>query len=350
VTAECALTRSPRPFGEQQKSGMGRWGLYLGLVLAAVSMAACKAPSAAPTGAQAKTLAFAVLPAERRSEADSAWGPLLNDLSRDLGLPVTSYAGHSYDDLVSAIRSGRVQVGWFAALPAVEAIDSGDAELVARTMNAGGQDSYRAILVVRKGSGLTLEDVLRCGQRYTFGMGEEGSTSGQLAPMAFLFSPRGIDPQRCFSFTRTQNHHDNVANVAQGILDVASVNNVALANLTQREPSLAAQLEVIWRSPEIPGGAILAATDLDPATREKVRSFFLTYGQGEGPVADRQRAVLAGLGYSRFGSAEPGYFDPVREMMADQALEQAREAGDQAAATKAEQELRRLRVAREVQP
>jgi phosphonate transport system substrate-binding protein len=106
----------------------------------------------------------------------------------------------------------------------------------------------------------------------------------------------------------------------------------------------------IWSSPPVPEGAILVRGDLDPALKEKIRSFFLTYGQGSGVEADRQRRVLAGLGYSRFSAVDDDYLDPVREMIAGQAAFTARAEGDAAAEAAARRELQRLRAKREVQP
>ena len=72
--------------------------------------------------------------------------------------------------------------------------------------------------------------------------------------------------------------------------------------------------------------------------------------RGDGVVAERQRRVLAGLNYSRFIAADDDYLNPVRELIADQALTAARASGDRAAATRAERTLERLRASREVQP
>ena len=94
----------------------------------------------------------------------------------------------------------------------------------------------------------------------------------------------------------------------------------------------------------------LVREDLDPAVKEKIRGFFLTYGQGEGAEAERQRKVLADLEYSRFTAADDSYLDPIREMIADQKLGEARAKGDTAAAAAAERELQRLRSLREVRP
>ena len=67
-------------------------------------------------------------------------------------------------------------------------------------------------------------------------------------------------------------------------------------------------------------------------------------------LADGQRQVLAGLNYSIFRAADDSYLDPIREMIADQKLGEARAKGDTAAAAAAERELQRLRSLREVRP
>ena len=41
---------------------------------------------------------------------------------------------------------------------------------------------------------LTLDKVLACGKTLNFGMGDTKSTSGTLAPMTYLFLPRGLAP------------------------------------------------------------------------------------------------------------------------------------------------------------
>jgi phosphonate transport system substrate-binding protein len=192
--------------------------------------------------------------------------------------------------------------------------------------------------------------VLACGKRFDFGIGDAQSTSGTLAPQTFLFNPRGIDPAQCFRTVRSANHQANAHAVGTGLIDVATSNTVNTVFLTRQNPRVAAQIREIWQSPPIPESGIVIREDLDPALKEKIRSFFLTYGQGEGVEAERQRKVLAGLNYSRFRAADDSYLNPVREMVADQQLQAARSRNDAAAVATAEAELQRLRSLREVQP
>jgi len=271
-------------------------------------------------------------------------------MSKAVGIPVKPYFGSNYTVLVEAMGGGHTQVAWLSAKPALEAIDRSQGEVIARIIDPEGRDSYQSTLIVRAGSGITLEQVLACGKRFDFGIGDAQSTSGTLAPMAFLFNPRGIVPGQCFKTVRSANHQANAFGVATGVVDVATSNTVNTIFLARQNPQIAAQIQEIWQSPPIPESGIVVRKDLDPALKEKVRSFFLTYGQGEGAEAQRQRNVLAGLNYSRFAAADDSYLNPVREMVADQELGAARARGDAAGVAAAERELQRLRSLREVQP
>lgn len=322
------------------------------LALAAVmalGVASCGGGDDTAGGAPTE-LTFSILSAEGQASSGPLWQPLLDDMSKAVGVPVKPYFGSNYTVLVEAMRGNQTQVAWLSAKPALEAVDRAEAEVIARIVDPEGRDSYQSTLIVRAGSGITLEQVLACGKRFDFGIGDAQSTSGTLAPMTFLFNPRGIVPAQCFKTVRSANHQSNAFSVASGVLDVATSNTVNTVFLTRQNPQIAAQIEEIWRSPPIPESGIVVREDLDPALKEKVRSFFLTYGQGEGAEAERQRRILAGLNYSRFNAADDSYLNPVREMVADQKLIEARAKGDTAAAATAESELQRLRSLREVQP
>jgi len=317
---------------------------------AALSLAACGGGDDTAAPGAPSEITFSILSAESQAASGPMWEPLLEDMEEAIGVPVEPFFGSNYTVLVEAMRGNQTQVAWFSAKPAVEAIDRARAEVIARTVDVEGNDSYRSTLVVKAGSGITLENVLACGKRYDFGIGDAQSTSGTLAPMTFLFNPRGIVPAECFKTVRAANHQANAFAVASGTVQVATSNTVNTVFLNRQNPQIAAQLVDIWQSPPIPESGIVVREDLDPALKERIRTFFINYGQGQGAEADRQRQVLAGLNYSQFRAADDTYLDPVREMVADQKLTQARAAGNTAEVAEAERELAALRAKREVQP
>lgn len=324
-----------------------RLALAAALVL---GVASCGGGDDTKAGGAPSEITFSILSAEGQASAGPLWQPLLDDMSRAIGVPVKPYFGSNYTVLVEAMRGNHTQVGWFSAKPEVEAIDRANAEVIARTVNREGLDSYQSTLIVKKGSGITLDKVLACDKSLTFGIGDAQSTSGTLAPMTFLFNPRSIVPSQCFKVVKSASHQNNAFGVAAGVVDVATSNTVNTIFMTRESPQTAAQLEEIWQSPPIPESGIVIREDLDPALKEKIRSFFLTYGRGEGAEAERQRKVLLGLNYSMFRAADDSYLDPVREMVADQKLTEARAKNDTAGVAAAERELAALRAKREVQP
>ncbi|THD77444.1 MAG: phosphate/phosphite/phosphonate ABC transporter substrate-binding protein [Phenylobacterium sp.] len=316
----------------------GLAGLALALVLSACSQ------KPATSGQTPKELTFSILSAESQQNLGPLWQPLLDDMSAQIGVKVKPYFATNYTSLVEAMRFNQVQVGWFSADPALEAINRADAEVLGRVVQGGGEATYESVLIVRKGSGITLDDVLKCGKRYSFGMGDTKSTSGTLAPMAYIFAPHNIDPNQCFKVVRNASHQANMFSVANGLLDVASNNTVGLLFYRRESPAAMDKIQVIWTSPPLPESSILVRKDLDPAIKEKIRQFFLTYGVGTGPQADKQRAVLKTLTYGGFRPADDSYLDPVREMEAATALGEARKAGDKAKIDAAQAAFDKLRA------
>jgi phosphonate transport system substrate-binding protein len=172
--------------------------------------------------------------------------------------------------------------------------------------------------------------VLKCGKKLKFGIGDAKSTSGTLAPTAYIFTPHNIEPANCFKTVRSASHQSNFFSVANGLLDVATNNTIGLIFYKRENPEAAAKVQVIWTSPELPESSIVVRKDLDPAVKEKIRGFFLSYGHAPGAEGDHQREVLKGLAYSGFLAADNSYLDPVRQMQAADDLGQARHSGDKA--------------------
>jgi phosphonate transport system substrate-binding protein len=300
----------------------------LGAAAAALSVISCSKPAPAPEAS--KTVSFSVLSAEDQQSMAKVWGPLFDDMQKATGLTIKPFYATNYASLVEAMRFNQTQVGWFSALPALEATRRADAEVIGRILTNGQEGSYRSVLIVKDGSGITLDDVLTCGKKLNFGIGDPKSTSGTLAPMSYIFVPHDIEPAECFKTVKSADHKANFFAVASGLLDVATNNTVGLIFYARENPEMAKRIKVIWQSPELPESSIVVRKDLDPAVKEKIRQFFLSYGQAPGAEGDRQRAVLNGLTYTGFAPADNSYLDPVRQMEAATNLAEAKHSGDAA--------------------
>jgi phosphonate transport system substrate-binding protein len=229
------------------------------------------------------------------------------------------------------MQFNQVQAGWFPALSTLQAVRRADGEVLGRIVDKNGSGmAYASVLIVHKDSGITLDEVLKCGKRYSFGLGDPESTSGTLAPMAYIFIPHNIDPQACFSTVRQTSHQSNLFAVANGVEDVATNNTIGLQFAQRENPAIADKIQVIWTSPPLPESSIVVRKDLDPAAKAKLKSFFFSYGTAQGPQGDHERAVLKNLAYGGFRAADVSYLDPVAQMDASETLSLAKKAGDPA--------------------
>ena len=294
---------------------------------AALILAGCaRKPAAAD-----QVLKFSIVPAEDQASMGRVWQPLLDDLQKQTGLKVQASFASIYMGMIEAMRFNQVQVGWFSALPALEAVNRANAEVLGRIADKAGTDLvYKSVLITRKDKRITLDDVLKCGKRYNFGLGDPNSTSGTLAPLAYLFAPRGIDPTDCFKTVRSSSHQANLLGVGYGALDVATANTVTLVYARRQNPEIADQIQVIWTSPPLPESSILVRKDLDPAIKAKLKRFFVSYGTAQGAEGDHERKVLDGLTYGGFKPVGDGYLDPVRLMVASKDLAEAKHGRDKA--------------------
>lgn len=289
----------------------------------------------------------------RQTQMDD-WGPFLADMEKAIGIPVKPFFGTNYTALIEAMRFKQTDVGWFTNQSGLEAVRRANGEVFARTVKPNGPDGYNAVVVVRKGSGVTLDKLLKCDKSLTFGMGDAKSTSGTLAPMTYLFAPRGIDPNDCFRTVRSTNHEANLFAVGQGLLDAATNNTASMDRMAMMGTDLSKKtlgaIEVIWTSPLIPEDPMVWRKDLDPALKAKIDAFIFSYGTGEGPEAERQRKVLERIQTKPFKRADDSHLLPVREMEASGQLMQAKAKGDAAAVKAAEGELAKIAAERKALP
>lgn len=320
---------------------------------AALTLAGCSPKEAAKPAAPA-VVNFSIMSTEGRQTQMDDWGPFLADMEKSIGIPVKPFFGTNYTSLIEAMRFKQTDVGWFTNQSGLEAVRRANGEVFARTVKPNGPDGYQAVIVVRKGSGITLDKLLKCDRTLNFGMGDAKSTSGALAPMTYLFAPRGVDPNTCFKTVRSANHEANLFSVAQGLLDAATNNTASMDRMammgTEMSKKTLASLDVIWTSPTIPEDPMVRRKDLDPAIKAKIDAFLFSYGTGDGPEAERQRKVLERIQTKPFKRADNSHLLPVREMEASGQLILARRKGDAAAEKAAQAELDEIAAEKKALP
>lgn len=314
--------------------------------LIGLASVALLALSACGDGGKAEDeLTFSILSTESAQNMESYWAPILADMEKQTGLKVKPFFSSNYSALIEAMRFEQTDLGWFSNQSGLEAVRRSGGEVFARTFDPSGVDGYKSVIIVPADSPIrTIDDLLKCDRTLNFGMGDMKSTSGTLVPMTYVFIPAGKKPETCFKTVLTSNHQANLFAVANGRLDAATNNSTAIALNRARQEGQADKVRVIWESPNLPEDPLVWRKNLDPAKKEKVRQFFLTYGQGDTPEAKRQRANVEKLNIGGFVAADDTHLLTVKEMEALQELGLAKESGDAGRIAEAQKKLNGIRA------
>jgi phosphonate transport system substrate-binding protein len=262
-----------------------------------------------------KTLNFGIISTESSANLRSGWQPVIDDMSRTLGVPVKPFFASDYAGVIEAMRFNKVQIAWYGNKAAIEAVDRSKGEVFASVVDKEGNAGYWSVLLVNKHNPKlkTLDDVLKNGKTLNYGMGDPNSTSGSAVPGFYLFGANHIDPRTFFKTARVANHETNLMSVINKQTDVAIANTEALAHYqinTGKDPLQ--DVTIVWKSPLIASDPLVWRTDLSPELKTKIRDFFVNYGKGAN--SKQELANLAALNYKAFNPSTNAQLIPIRQM------------------------------------
>jgi phosphonate transport system substrate-binding protein len=239
---------------------------------------------------------FGILPLGGAFESRSDWDPLLAELSRAIGRPVSVLSVNSYEALEQAIQRDEVDMAFLSGKMALDAVTQRRMKVVAQVVRHDGLPGYRALLLSRKTPPLnSLKNLLDQPDRWRLARGEKQSMSGFIVPQLQLFLPNHIAMETRFLSETVGTHQTNALAVANSEADVATNNSADFERFRQRFPAETQRLQVLWESDLIPHAQIVVRREYAPELRGRVQAFLTGYGRAKGPRGDAERLVLKSL-------------------------------------------------------
>ncbi|MBR0568197.1 phosphonate ABC transporter substrate-binding protein [Azoarcus sp. L1K30] len=280
------------------------------LLTAALTALACTTAVQA-----AQEINFGIISTESAAHLKADWQPVLDDMEKKTGYKVKAYFASDYAGIIEGMRFKKVDVAWMGNKSGIEAVDRAGGEVFAQTTYADGSLGYWSLLITQADSPYkSVDDVLKNGKDINFGLGDPNSTSGTAVPGYYVFAMNNIDPRTHFKTARHSNHEANLMAVANGQVDVATNNTEALEKFTNRSPELAKKIRVIWKSPLIPADPMVWRSDLDKTAKDKIKDFFLSYGQGDSDAAKAELANMKKLTFGVFRDSSNAQLIPIRQI------------------------------------
>lgn len=263
---------------------------------------------------EVREMNFGILSTESSQNLKQDWQPVINDMSRKLGIKVTAFFAPDYAGVIEGMRFNKVQFAWLGNKSAIEAVERANSEIFAQTINADGSLGYYSFVSVHKDSPYnTLDDIFKNAKNMSFGMGDPNSTSGFLVPSYYVFALNNVNPKTAFKAVRGANHETNIMAIANKQVDAAVHSSDVLERIQTRQPDIASQLRQIWKSPLIASDPLVWRKDLPQDVKAKIKDFFLAYGKS-GPDAAREKALLNKLTLGGFQDSSNAQLKPVRQL------------------------------------
>jgi phosphonate transport system substrate-binding protein len=223
-----------------------------------------------------KELTFALLSTESAPEVGRRWTPVLDQLSKDLGIALKQVAATDYRGSIEALRFNKAQIGQLGPKGYVEASNHNYAnvEPIVQLQHTNGSLGYRSCLIVHADSDLfSPEDI--AGK--TFAFNDPNSTSGYLVPMTFFLMEMGIEPKEYFSkLTFSGSHEASILAVANKKVEVASTNLPDIQQMTREGKVPRGTVRVIWVSKLIPNDPIVVRKDLPESLKQAIQHSLIT--------------------------------------------------------------------------
>jgi phosphonate transport system substrate-binding protein len=260
------------------------------------------------------TLNFGIISTESSQNLKQDWQPLLEDMSKKLGVKINAFFAPDYAGVIEGMRFNKVEFAWLGNKSAIEAVDRANGEVFMQTVMLDGSMGYYSLISVHKDSPYkTLDDVLKNAKNISFGMGDPNSTSGFIVPSYYVFAQNNVNPKTAFKAVRAGNHETNILAVANKQVEAAVHSSDVFERIEARQPEMAHQLRQVWKSPLIASDPLVWRKDLPQELKTKIRDFFLAYGK-TGPNAAVEKEVLKKLVLGGFQNSSNAQLKPIRQL------------------------------------
>lgn len=273
--------------------------------------AAAIAFAAGNAAAQVKELNFGIIATEKAGALRQMWEPFLEDMSKAIGVKVNGFYATDYAGIIEAQHFDKVQIAWYGNKSAIDAVDRANGEVFVQFVDLDGTPGYYSYIITHKDSGITsLDQVLKNGKQYSFGIGDPQSTSGTLVPTYYVFTLNNLDPKTHFKVTRSANHEGNFLAVLNKQVDVATSNSEMTGKMKEKSPEKLEQIRILWTSPLIPRDPLVWRKDLPADLKKKIQDFTVAYGKD-----DREKEILKNMyRLAGFKASTDAQLLPIRQL------------------------------------
>lgn len=234
--------------------------------------------------AQYPELIFAIVPAENASSVNDRYGPMMEYLTKQLGVKVTIRVAADYAAVIEGQRAGQIHIGYYGPSAFARALTIGaKIEAIAQDVNADGTKGYYSVLWVKKeNSAKQIEDL----KSKNLCLVDPNSASGNNVPR-FAMNKIGIEPEKFFSKVVYAGSHENaIIGVQQGTCDAAfnwynDENESLLMRMDRKGMAKYSEFKMIFKSDVIVNSPIAVLADLPSDLKVAIKKAILDIAKND---------------------------------------------------------------------
>lgn len=271
------------------------------IVLAVASVVGILAGCGGDASGGEGTLRVGLIPNQNPEEVEAQYQPLEDYLSDELGRDVEVSVPATYNAVVEAMVSGKLDLAYFGGLTYVQARQRADIHPLVTEINPDtGTTKYHSLIIAPVDGGVReIEDIK--GKNFAFG--SVSSTSGSLYP-SIMLKQAGIDYRTDLGETVYTNGHDATAQaVANGRVDAGGLEDRILKDLEDEGVVDEGRIRVIEKSEPIEGYPWVVRDALPDETDREISDAFTNI---EDP---KLLDLLRAEGYERVEASDYDYVE-----------------------------------------
>ena len=217
------------------------------------------------------TVYFSAIPRDNPRIAYEKYQPLMDYLSENTSYSFELVLKKNYDDTVTALGHGDIDIAFLGPLTYLHARAEYNAVSILKSITAKGDSFYRSVIIAKDDDSIIKLSDLK-GKKFAFAAMK--STSGNLIPR-FLLAEDGIHLRELNSYNNF-NYHDSVVKwVLKGKYDAGAVSEYVA------EKYLPLGLKIVATSGPIPTGPIVVGPKTPYTIVEKIKSALLNVNKSE---------------------------------------------------------------------
>ncbi len=226
---------------------------------------------AAAAGLEKPKLYVAIAAMISPSETFNLYGGLVRYISRKIGLPIAFKQRKTYEEVNELLERKQIDLAFICTGAYIWAAKTFPIELLAVPV-VENQPYYRALIIVRKGGGITRFDQLR-GRSFAFT--DPLSNTGYDYVYKILEKERTTPEQYFSKVIFTYAHDNSIQAVSRGLVDGASVDKLVYDFLLKSMPARVSNVEVIQESQRFGNPPFVVRPDLPDTLKDRLREVFL---------------------------------------------------------------------------